>query len=237
MGYSAINARSMDRKGLRLLESGGKILLSAIVFCTGMTLLAKWTLSDLSWAEVICSENGPLERMSAGLWFMVFCWCVAVSWGQTLYRKEWLALSTLFLLFGLRELDAQRWVTGWNLDKLVNYWNPEFPLWEKLLVTGLMLIPLLAVGAFLLHRIWACMAQTTTGRAPWMGKTLLGVLLLLVCLLLDKGLYVLIFLGIEDKKLWIMGLEELSEFLLAAYVVAVLWPYWLQALFEMERKS
>ena len=67
MGNSAINTVSMDRKGLSLWESGRENLLSAIVFCAGMILLAKWTLSDLDWAEVICSENGPLERMSAGL--------------------------------------------------------------------------------------------------------------------------------------------------------------------------
>lgn len=223
--------RAIEAKGLGLRVPVGKHLLSAIIFCSVLVILAKVTLSHLDWVGVICSENGPVERMSAGLWFMVFCWCMAVAWVEAPYRKEWLALGGMFLLLGLRELDAQRWVTGWNLDKLNNFFNPQFPLWERLMVVGLMVLPAGALVVALLHSAWVYLSKTKNWKVPWLGQLLTGGSLLLGCVLLDKvDAYYLPLLGIEEEQLFLMGVEEFMEFVLAAYVVSVLWPYYVAAL-------
>jgi len=48
---------------------------------------------------------------------------------------------------------------------------------------------------------------------------------------LDKSNFVLGLLGIEGYGFWQREMEEFSEFVLAAYVVSVLWPYWNEVLF------
>lgn len=214
-------------------EPVGVPLLTASLFCGALVILAKGTLSNLDWVGVVCSENGPVERMSAGLWFMVCCWCIAVGWEQGLYRKVWLALGGMFLLLGLRELDAQRWVTGWNLDKLTNFFNPQFPLWERLVVVGLMVLPALGLMGYLLHAGWVHLWKAKTWRVSWMKQLLLGCGLLLCSLLLDKvEAYILPVVGLEEGRFYFMGIEEFIEFVLAAYAVSVLWPYWLKTLAE-----
>ena len=235
MRYSLFNAGAGNRKGRGFWITCGENLLSAIVFCVGLVILAKLTLSDLDWADIICSENGPVERMSAALWFMVVSWCIVAAWKLSSYRVEWLALGTLFLLFGLRELDIQRWLTSWNLEKLKNYWSPQIPAWERLFVIGLLVIPAMVVGGVLIYRVLVQMRLATTWRAPWMRQMLVGGLLLVFCLLLDKSTHGLVFLGfkfLEGKELWIMGVEEFGEFVLAAYTVSALWPHWMNVLSE-----
>ena len=219
-------------------DSVGFPLLSASLFCGALVILAKGTLPNLDWIGVICSENGPVERMSAGLWFMVFCWCMAVAWEPGMYRKVWLALGGMFLLLGLRELDAQRWITGWNLDKLMNFFNPQFPLWERVVVASLMVLPAVAFMSYLVHAGWVYVWKIKTWRIPWSGQLLAGGILLMSSVCLDKleG-YDLSGLGLEEIQPFLMGIEELIEFVLAAFVVSVLWPYWRKTMTESERPS
>jgi len=237
MRDSPFKAEAANGKGLRLWLTGGEDLLSAMVFCLSLAILAKLTLWDLSWGDIICSENGPVERMSAALWFLVAAWCIVTAWKPSFYRVEWLGLSTLFLLSGLRELDAQLWLTGWNLEKLVHYWDPTIPFGERLLVIGLIIIPAMVSGAIVFQRMLVRTCHMKTWPAPWMGQMLVGSLILLVCLVADKSTHILVFLEIEYKALWISGVEEFSEFVLAAYSVSVIWPYWIEALSEIDRTS
>ena len=237
MRYPLFNAEAANDKGLRLWFMGGGNLLSAMVFCLSLAILAKLTLWDLSWGDIICSENGPVERMSAALWFMLAAWCIVTAWRPSFYRVEWLAFSTLFSLVGLRELDVQVWLTGWNLEKLVHYWDPTIPLEERLLVFGLILIPAMVCGAILFQRMLVRIYLMKSWPAPWMGQILVGSLLLVVSLVADKSTHILEFLEIDYKALWISGVEEFSEFVLAAYIVSVIWPYWIEALSETGRTS
>jgi hypothetical protein len=202
-------------------------LWEAFVFCVMMVVLALWSSDLPNWQEVIVAENGPVERMSAGMWFMAMVWCLAAAWKNASHRIEWLGFTTLFLLFGLRELDAQVWATGWNLEKFVNYWNPRIPLWERLLVIGFMILPTMAVAAVLCARIWARLGAAWTRRAPWIGQMTAGGIFLVVCMVLDKmaGLEFPL-VDFETSQLIIMGMEEFGELVLAVYVVSVLWPYW-----------
>lgn len=202
-------------------------LVEALFFCLTMTFLAKWSTNLPAWGDVIASENGPVEMMSAGVWFVATVWCLTAGLSHSHHRIEWLGLTALCLLFGLRELDAHVWATGWNLDKFANYWNPRFPLWERLLVIGCMMIPIMVGGMVLCSRIWTRLAADWNSRAPWIGQLTLGGILLSFCVVLDKvhGYY-LPLLGLESSQLFFVGLEEFGEYVLGIYTVSVLWPYW-----------
>jgi hypothetical protein len=219
--------RSLGERHAQLIWGN---LLGALVFCVTMVVLAIWSTKLPNWPDVMVSENGPVERMSAGVWFMATVWCLVAGWRYSPHRIEWLGLTTLFLLFGLRELDAQVWATGWNLEKLANYWNPRIPLWERLLVVGLMIVPTLVVGVVLCSRIWSRLGEAWHSRAPWIGQMMVGGILLGFCLLFDKvGAYYLPLLRLEGAQLLFMGLEEFGEYVLGVYTVSVLWPYWQEA--------
>ena len=213
-------------------------LVGALAFCFSMMVLAKWFTNLPGWQDVIVSENGPVERMSAGVWFMAMVWCLAAARRPSHYRIEWLGLTTVCLLLGLRELDAHVWTTGWNLDKLANYWNPRFPLWERLMVIGLMIIPTITVGAVLCTRIWPRLSEAWNSRAPWIGQMTVASILLGFCLLLDKvDAYFLPLLGLEGAQIFFMGMEEFSECVLGVYTVSVLWPYWQKTFRPIGRDS
>lgn len=202
-------------------------ILQAIVFSATVIALVKWGTTLPKWHDIIASENGPVERMSAAMWFMGFAWCLAAACVQRMRAVEWLSVAMFLLLFGLRELDAHIWVTGWNLDKLANYWNPRFPLGERLLVLGLMVLPCMVVGVMLCLRVWKILGQAWKAGESWLSHLALGVMLLLLCLTLDKvGPYVLPFFGVgKSGQIFLMGIEEFLEFVLAVFMMVSLWPY------------
>ena len=207
-------------------------LIQAIIFCTSVIVLAKWGTGLSEWQEVIASENGPVERMSAAVWFMGFTWCLAAAYGQRARAVEWLSVAMFLLLFGLRELDAHIWSTGWNLDKIPNYWNTQYPLSERILVLALLVVPCLAVGGMLCGRLWQSIGPAWRAGESWLSHLGMGVALLVACLTLDKvGPYALPFLGFGDVgPVFAMGIEEFLEFTLAVFTMTVLWPYLQEAL-------
>ena len=201
-----------------------------------MIVLMKWGTGFSDWQFIIAKEHGPIERVSAALWFMAFIWCLAAAWFQPSLRVEWLGLATLLFLLGLRELDAHVWSTGWNLDKLTNYWNSQFPLSERLLVVVLMILPCVGVGVILLYRVGQRLGSAWIRRKPWVGQMGLGIFMLLVCMLLDKaGPYFLPEIGLQHRQVLMMQLEEIMECILALYTVSILWSYWQEALFFQKR--
>ena len=205
-------------------------------FCVIILVFIYMGTSLSGWREIIISESGPVERMSAAMWFMGFAWCLAAACAQRMRRVEWLSVAMFLLLFGLRELDAHIWATGWNLDKLANYWNPRFPLSERLLVLGLMVLPCLVVGGMLGLRFWKVMGQAWRVGESWLSHLMLGVALLVLCLTLDKvGPYLLPFLGVGDRgQSLLMVIEEFFEFVLAVFSMAVLWPYLQEAFYPKD---
>ena len=209
-----------------------KQLIQAVIFCTSVIVLAKWGTGIPEWREVIASENGPVERMSAAVWFMGFVWSLVAAYVQRARAVEWLSVAMFLLLCGLRELDAQRWSTGWNLDKLANYWNTQYPLSERILVLALMVVPCFAVGGMLCLRLWQSIGPAWRTGEPWLSHLVVGVALLVVCLTLDKvGSYALPLLGISDVgQVFVMVIEEFLEFMLAVFMMTVLWPYLQKAL-------
>jgi len=200
-----------------------KSFIQVIGFCAVVIVLAKWATELPEWRDVISSENGPVERMSAAIWFMGFVWCLAAAWVQRMRAVEWLSIAMLLLLFGLRELDAHIWSTGWNLDKLANYWNPRFPLSERLLVLGMIFLPCMVVGLMLCLRFWKTIGQAWRAGESWLSHLVLGVALLVLCLTLDKvGPYVLPLLGIDESgHVVLMEIEEFLELVLAVCTMAV----------------
>lgn len=204
-----------------------KHLVQVMIFCMAVTVLAKWGTALPGWRDVIASENGPVERMSAAIWLMGFTWCLAAAHAQRTRAVEWLTVAMVLLLFGLRELDAHRWSTGWNLDKLANYWNPQFPLHERLLVIGLMVLPCLIVGGVLCLRLRKTIGQAWFADESWLRHLMLGVAILVLCVTLDKvGPYVLPLLAFGDfGQVFLMEIEEFLELVLAVFTIASLWPY------------
>ena len=201
-------------------------------FCAFVIPCLIWGMSSSDWTEVIISENGPMERVSAAIWFMGFVWCLAAACTQPVRAVEWLGIAMFLLLFGLRELDAHRWSTGWNLDKLANYWNPHIPFFERMLVLGLMVLPCLTVGLMLCRRWWKSIGLAWNAGESWLRHLVFVVVLLVLCLTLDKvGPYVLPFFGIgETGQNLAMGIEEILEVWLAVFTMASLWPFLQEAL-------
>ncbi len=209
-------------------------LLCAIGFAAVVVALAKWGTPLPGWADVIASENGPVERMSAAVWFMGFAWSLHAACCQKARAVEWLGLATFLLLFGLRELDAHVWATGWNLDKLANFWNPQYALRERILVIGLMIVPCTIVGGMLVYKLWKTLERGGTQNLSWLPSLVAGMVLLGVCLALDKiGAYLLPHL-IPDKiaQIVLMMSEEFLELVLAVFSVIALWPYWRAAIID-----
>ena len=209
-----------------------KQLIQAIIFCTSVIVLAKWGTGLTEWREVIASENGPVERMSAAVWFMGFVWSLVAAYVQRTRAVDWLSAAMFLLLFGLRELDAHIWSTGWNLDKLANYWNPQYPLSERILVVVLLVVPCLVVGGILGRRLWQSVGPAWKAGEPWLNHLIVWTVLLGICLTLDKiGIYALPFLGTSEVgQVFVMGIEEFLELILAVYAITVLWPYLQEAL-------
>ena len=73
------------------------------------------------------NEEGLIQQVSAGFWFIATAWCAVVSFRTRTYTKEWITGTLFFFLLGFRELDGQKWLTGWNIDTLEKYWNPSIP--------------------------------------------------------------------------------------------------------------
>jgi hypothetical protein len=209
-----------------------KPLIQAFIFCSVVIVLAKWGTGISEWREVIASENGPVERMSAGVWFMGFVWSLAAAFSQRAKTVEWLGVALFLLLIGLRELDAHVWITGWNLDKLANYWNTQNPLSERILVLVLLVMPCVVVGGILGLRLWQAVGPAWRVGEPWLSHLMVWASLLVICVSLDKiGPYVLPFLGISEVgQVFVMVIEEFLEFVLAVFTMTGLWPYLQEAL-------
>ena len=207
--------------------------LQVIAVCVVLIVLVKLGSGLQDWSEVIASENGPVERISAAVWFMAFTWSFMSGLYGRVFRIEWLLVSTIFLLFGLRELDAHVWATGWNLDKLANYWNPQFPLTERILVLTLMIVPCVGVGSLLCIRVWPALWPAWRNGSPWLGHLIFVVTLLVLCLSLDKIVaYALPYLGIgASGHVFFMMIEEFLEMVLAVFAFVSIWPY-LQGAFD-----
>ena len=210
-----------------------KNFIHATGFCVVVIVLVKWGTGLPIWQDVIAAEHGPVERMSAAIWFAGFVWTFMAAWYDRCFRVEWLLVSIFQLLLGLRELDAHRWATGWNLDKLANYWNPEFPLTDKLIVLGCMVVPCLMVGIILCRRLWQTVGPAWRAREFWLNHLAVTVIILLVCLGLDKIVaYLDPVLGLSDSgQVTLMLLEEFLEMDLAVFAFVSLWPYLFEALF------
>ncbi len=204
---------------------------AVIIVAIGI-VLAKWVTGIPEWRDVIATENGPVERLSAAVWFMGCIWCLGSAYSQRVLAIEWLSVAMFLLLFGLRELDAHVWATGWNLDKLANYWNPQYSLQERVLVLGLVIFPCLIVGWILGNRLWNTVGRAWSDSESWLSHLLLGVGLLVLCLTLDKvGPYGFLFFEISDSgQIFLMMIEEFLELVLSVFALVSLWPYLEQAL-------
>lgn len=214
----------------------GNSFFSSLSFSAVMIIIIHVGTASSSWSEIIVSENGPVERMSAAMWFMGFVWSFIAAWREKPLRVEWLITTMFFLLFGLRELDAHRWATGWNLDKMANYWNPQFPLGERLLVVGFMVLPCMVVGGIFCSRLWQSIGPAWRTGKPWLSHLALAVTLLIVCVILDKtGPYILPLFGVGmSGQNSLMIIEEFLEMVLAVFALVSVWPYLQKALLGNE---
>ena len=202
-------------------------LLQAILLNGFVVLLTNWGTGVTEWKDAIAAEYAPVERISAALWFMGMVWCGASAIISVTNRINWLILTFFMLLLGLRELDAHIWITGWNLDKLANYWNPAYPLHERIMAIGLFVIPSVFVAGIGCIQVWKKFLPGWSQGEGWIGHMMVAILLLVLCLVLDKvGPYVLPDLGVSPENIMaVMALEEFLECLLATYAFVALWPY------------
>lgn len=208
------------------------LLIQATLFNVFIVILTNWGTGVSEWKDVVAAEYAPVERISAALWFMGMVWCGASAIISTTNKIDWLVLTFFMLLLGLRELDAHIWSTGWNLDKLANYWNPTYPLHERMLAIGLMVIPSIFVAGIGCIRVGKRFLPGWSQGEGWVGHLIVAIVLLVGCLVLDKvGPYILPDLGVSPENIMaVMALEEFLECLLATYAMVVLWPYWEETL-------
>ncbi len=202
------------------------VVQAVIVVAIGI-VLAKWITGIPDWRDLIATENGPVERMSAAVWFMGCIWCLGAAYSQRTLAIEWLSVAMFLLLFGVRELDAHVWATGWNLDKMANYWNPQYSLQERVLVLGVLFFVCLVVGWILRNRFWKAGRKAWSESEAWFTHLLLGLGLLALCLILDKvGPYGLLVFEISDSgQMLLMIIEEFLELVLSVFALISLWPY------------
>lgn len=178
------------------------------------------------------NEGGLIQQVSAGFWFIATAWCAVVSFRTRTYTKEWITGTLFFFLLGFRELDGQKWLTGWNIDKLDRYWNPSIPFHERLILLCLILMLLSWVLFVFPPRRWKIFWLAHQSGSHWTRAILIWILLLGIGMFFDKALHLPMIDQISYPFFNVLRgiLEESFEVALAFYTLLLLFPLWIQAL-------
>lgn len=163
----------------------------------------------------VTTESGPVEIVSALLWFgaaVSYVWLCAPG----VLAKSW-HVPTLFLLFAAREMDFDKRFLSEGVFKARQY-SGDSPIWEKLI--GLIVLALVItvlvrlvrrnwhdVISGLRHNVGWCWALATAGTFAFVSKMLDG---------LDRKL---LPYGVELSKSSVLTFTAVEELLELAFVV------------------
>ncbi len=194
------------------LVSGGLILTHALLG------------TDLS---PVISEDGIIEMLSVVLWLIVFAGCLIMAISNSGNRINWLLGGVIVLLFAMRELDAQKWLIGWNIGKPASYWDAGIPLNQRILIAMFVVLPAMIAILLFIYRMWSQYIQTWSYRVAWKHDLVYWLIMLIVSTRLDKFHHYMPALGLDPRYHYIfLVMEEVLEMILALYVLLMLLSLW-----------
>ena len=141
-------------------------------------------LSKGTFAETF-AETGPFEITSLLLWLIA---CIAVF---ALLRPRisiWLAISMsiVILIAAGREADLHKAFTGYSVLKLGYYFDGSFPLTQRLIFSGIMLI-FIAALARITVAIIECLRTRRGPLRGWESLVLIALTLVVLTKLTDRA--------------------------------------------------
>lgn len=204
------------------LVSGGLFL-----GLTGFILL--WPLSSPAF-EMWVHEGGIVETLSAATWIVGAIACFTAGFSSRPERADWCLGGAILLLFAARELDGQKWLTDWSVGRLANYWNPQIPVTERLIVIAVFVLPACAVIAVFVLRMWRRFWQAFRAEPAWSWDVVAWGVILVTAAVLDKFYKLVAALDLDVPPMAIpIVLEESLELVFAVYVLLVLFSPWRRA--------
>jgi hypothetical protein len=223
-GAPALNMSSSKRRWASLARIGG-----LAVFLGSILAFLLWR-HDPGAVAAFTHEEGIVERVSAGMWFIAAAWSAVVAVRDSEWRLEWSLGAVLLALLGSRELDMHVWLTGWSLDDLTKYWDPRISLHERLMVVGLFLVPAASVLLVFALRMGKIFWPAFWAGAVWTRDVVIWLFVAGSTLMLDKARHVWPLLGLGTRPIVVKVVEESLELGLGVYTILLLWPLWRQAL-------
>lgn len=172
----------------------------------------------------LVDENGPVESLTAALWFVG-----AGAALTTAFRSRPLAWGWLFggfgmFLFAARELSWHTEFTGWSVTRVESYLDASIPLWGRLLGLLLVVIPAAVSLIGLVVRLAPRLRRAWRQGAAWSRDVPLWILLLVISQVLDKSHKVFPPLGFDIPVHYTRLFEETIELALPVYVLLAIWP-------------
>jgi hypothetical protein len=131
----------------------------------------------------LSSETGPFEIIAALLWFVLATVCIHNLDYAGRYPT---GLAFLAVIFGARELDFHRQLTGGSIFKLDYYRMAEAPLIEKL-AAGLAALAILSLIGWLVATGVRAFLQQKAWRWVWGRLVILASSLLVCATILDRS--------------------------------------------------
>ena len=248
-----MSAKNRDRRAERRIKSEWlSRLVSGGLFLglTGFILL--WPLSSPAF-EMWVHEGGIVETLSAATWIVAAIACFTAGLSPRPERADWFLGGAILLLFAARELDIHKRLTDWNVAHLINYWNPQIPVTERLVIMAFFVLPACAVITVFVLRMWRRFWQAFRAESAWSWDVVAWGVILVTAIVLDKFYKLVAALGVTaivlDKFYKLVAalglnvsptaiprvLEESLELVFAVYVLLVLFPAWRRAISQKDQ--
>lgn len=195
-----------------------------------LAALVCWRLWTPEQAERYLAETGFVEQASAALYLVAAAAVWAVR-DDARPPRFWLALSVLFVAFGLREYDAHKlWTDGQSVLKLSWYAGPA-PIHHKLVAALVLLAVIASVVHLMRHGAGAAWSAFRAGHP--VGSTVFWfVMAMVLTKALDRSLNVVReTTGVRPpESLYRLQapLEEITELALPVLLLLALLQYALE---------
>lgn len=193
-----------------------------------LSLLAVLSLALLLLPEgltaALVDEDGPVESLTAALWFVGAAAALTTAFRSRPLVWEWLFGGVGMLLFAARELSWHTQFTGWSVTRVESYLSASIPLWGRLLGLLLVVLPAAVSLIGLVVRLTPRLRRAWRQGAAWSRDVPLWLLLLVISQVLDKGHKVFPPLGFDIPVHYTRLFEETIELALPVYVLFAIWP-------------
>lgn len=175
-------------------------------------------------AATLVDEDGPIESLTAALWFFGAAAALVTAFRSRPPTWEWLFGGFGMLLFAARELSWHTHFTGWSVTRVESYLDASIPLWGRLLGLLLVVVPAAVSLIGLIVRLGPRFRRAWWQGAAWARDIPLWLLLLVISQVLDKGHKVFPPLGFDIPVHYTRLFEETIELALPVYVLFAIWP-------------